>query len=134
MRIPLAVYCVIRRARPTNSKFHPPKVDFTRRVGVPRKVADFFGVLVDGFDCAILRLEYHAKSAGVKYFVITKRLFHRYCHSARSYPLEWDLYRCNNTPQQKAEIHFQMNRFLLRSNCFLFQDSRWYQLRSNKKH
>ena len=27
MRIPLAVYCVIRRVRPTNSKFHP---SFTR--------------------------------------------------------------------------------------------------------
>ena len=31
VRIPLTVYCVIRRVRPTNSKFHPPKVDFTRR-------------------------------------------------------------------------------------------------------
>ena len=26
--IPLAVYCVIRRARPTNSKFHPTLVGF----------------------------------------------------------------------------------------------------------
>ena len=30
MCIPLAVYCVIRRVSPTNSKFHPLQVDLFR--------------------------------------------------------------------------------------------------------
>ena len=49
------------------SKYNPAKQDFIAKaisstkggfhpsVGVPRKVADFLGVLVDGFDCVILR-------------------------------------------------------------------------------
>ena len=52
MRIPLAVYCVIRRVRPTNSKFHPrsgfipTKADLVKKdCNFVSKFQSFFGAV-----------------------------------------------------------------------------------------
>ena len=49
MRIPLAVYCVIRRARPTNSKFHPGSGFIPTQADLVKKDCNFVSKLQSFF-------------------------------------------------------------------------------------
>ena len=49
MRIPLAVYCVIRRVRPTNSKFHPRSGFIPTKADLVKKDCNFVSKLQSFF-------------------------------------------------------------------------------------